>query len=99
MYNKKTCFIDAMTFSVDENTPWEIGMNRRLIKNQITPSATVAGYNTVIDANLDGSGVKLPTIIDVDITLKFVESKSSVFSDTTGDTMYGNKSITRISTT
>ena len=99
MYNKKTCFIDTMTFTVDENTPWEIGMNRRLLGNQITPSATVAGYNTVIDANLDGSGVKLPTIIDVDITLKFVESKSSVFSDTTGDTMYGNKSITRISTT
>ena len=96
MYNKKTCFIDAMTFSVDENTPWEIGMNRRLIKNQITPSATVAGYNTVIDANLDGSGVKLPTIIDVDITLKFVESKASVFSDTTGDTMYNNKFIFNI---
>ena len=85
-----------MTFSVDENTPWEIGMNRRLIKNQITPSATVAGYNTVIDANLDGSGVKLPTIIDVDITLKFVESKASVFSDTTGDTMYNNKFIFNI---
>ena len=99
MYNKKTCFIDTMTFTVDENTPWEIGMNRRLLGNQITPSATVAGYNTVVDANLDGNGVKLPTIIDVDITLKFVESKSSVFSDTTGDTMYNNKSITRISTT
>jgi hypothetical protein len=99
MYNKKTCFIDTMTFSVDENTPWEIGMNRRLLANQITPSATVAGYNTVIDANLDGNGVKLPTIIDVDITLKFVESKASVFSDATGDIMYANKSITTITTT
>jgi hypothetical protein len=99
MYNKKTCFIDTMTFSVDENTPWEIGMNRRLLANQITPSATVAGYNTVIDVNLDGNGVKLPTIIDVDITLKFVESKASVFSDATGDIMYANKSITTITTT
>jgi hypothetical protein len=98
MYNKKTCFIDTMTFSVDENTPWEIGMNRKLLGNQITPSTTVAGYNAVIDGNLDGSGVKLPTIIDVDITLKFVESKASVFSDATGDIMYANKSITTITT-
>lgn len=95
MYNKKTCFIDTMTFTVDENTPWEIGMNRRLVGNEITPSSTVAGYNQVIDANLDGSGVKLPTIIDVDITLKFVESKASVFSDkTNGHTMYDQHSIT-----
>ena len=86
MYNKRTCFIDSMTFTVDENAPWEIGMNKKLIGAEIAPTGLhtkgVIGYNMAVDKDLSGKNFILPTIIDVDITLKFVESKSSVYSAT-----------------
>ena len=95
MYKTKTCFIENMTFTVDDNTPWEIGMNKKLIGAEIAPAGlrvkNLAGYNMALDKNLDGSKFKLPTIIDVDITLKFIESKASVYSSTSENnhTMYG----------
>jgi len=92
MYEKRNCFIEAMTFSVDENTPWEVGMNKKLYANAIMPaplkSTGVIGYNMALDDTLTGKNFILPMIIEVDITLKFIESKSTVY-DTTVE--YSNK--------
>ena len=54
IYNKKEGFIESLTYTIDDNTPWEIGLNG------------------------DTSNYKLPTMINVDITIKFVESASTV---------------------
>jgi hypothetical protein len=61
-------------------------MNKKLIGAEIAPTGLhtkgVIGYNMAVDKDLSGKNFILPTIIDVDITLKFVESKSSVYSAT-----------------
>jgi len=92
MYEKRSCFIENMTFSVDENTPWEIGMNRKLYKGVIIPppfgKASNLGYSKAVDETLTGKDFILPMIIDVDITLKFIESKSTVYDSSIE---YGNK--------
>ena len=94
MYEKRNCFIENMTFSVDENSPWEVGMNRKLFGNVIMPAplktAGAGGYNMALDATLTGKNFVLPMIVDVDITVKFIESKSTVYDSTLehGNKMY-----------
>jgi hypothetical protein len=83
MYNRREAFIDSLSFSIDENTPWEIGMNQKLAAGQITKALT-GGYSTVIDSSVTSENFKLPMIVNVDITLKFVESR-----DTTSSEIYG----------
>jgi hypothetical protein len=53
MYMEKECFIDSLIYTVDDNYPWDIGID------------------------LKTKNYKLPQIIDVGITLKFVEARSS----------------------
>ena len=62
LYKSKYCFIESLSYTVDDNTPWEIGLN----------DATVKNY-------------KLPMIIDVAISIKFLQSKG----DTFGTSLYG----------
>ncbi len=94
MYEKRNCFIENMTFSVDENSPWEVGMNRKLFANVIMPAplktAGAGGYNMALDDTLTGKNFVLPMIVDVDITVKFIESKSTVYDSTLehGNKMY-----------
>jgi hypothetical protein len=92
MYEKRNCFIENMTFSVDENSPWEVGMNRKLFANVIMPAplktAGAGGYNMALDETLTGKNFVLPMIVDVDITVKFIESKSTVYDSTLE---HGNK--------
>jgi hypothetical protein len=53
MYLEKECFIDSLIYTIDDNYPWEIGID---------------------DKTKD---YKLPKIIDVGITLKFVETRGT----------------------
>ena len=55
LYNKKFGFIESLSYTIDDNTPWEIGLN-----------------------GTDSDKYKLPTMINVDITIKFVESASTI---------------------
>jgi hypothetical protein len=83
MYNRREAFIDTLSFSIDENTPWEVGMNSKLVAGSITKNVN-GGYNSVIDSSVESKNFKLPMIVNVDITLKFVESR-----DTTSTEIYG----------
>ena len=56
LYHKKECFVDSLTYTIDDNTPWEIGLN--------------VG---------DTTNYKLPMIVDVAITLKFLQSKANTW--------------------
>lgn len=64
MYRNKEGFIDSLTFAIDDNTPWETGLPH-IDKNGVQ-----------LDDNTLGN-YKLPTIIDVNMSIKFVESQST----------------------
>ena len=77
MFRSKECFIDSLIYTIDDNNVWETGFDDK-------------------GSNDDGSSTdyiardyKLPRIIDVGVTLKFVESKSNTFQKN----LYGFNSI------
>jgi hypothetical protein len=61
MYRDKECFIENMSYNIDDNYPWEVGLNSKDLQNY-----------------------RLPTIVEVTITLKFVEAKSNTYNNVTG---------------
>jgi hypothetical protein len=78
MYKGKDAIIDSLSYSVDETIPWEIGTNAKLAGPIL--STGPSGYLFVPDTTSisDVSNYKLPMIINVDITLKFLESRNSI---------------------
>lgn len=64
MYKNKEAFIDSLSFSISDDTPWETGI----------PHINSSGLPYLNDALID---YKLPTIIEVQMTVKFVESQST----------------------
>lgn len=74
MYKNKEAFIESLSYDVDDNTPWEIGLSAETADNRvskITDSDAIKNF-------------KLPTIITVNITIKFVETSSK----TNGKNLY-----------
>lgn len=79
MYRDKPCFVENMTYNIDDDTPWEVGLNGRDVQNY-----------------------RLPMVIEITMTLKFVEAKSNTYNQVTdkdgkidvtkiGDGLYGYK--------
>ncbi len=54
LYREKECFIENMSYNIDDNFPWEIGLESKDLQNY-----------------------RLPKIVEVTITLKFIEAKSN----------------------
>jgi hypothetical protein len=74
MYKNKVAIIDSLSFSVDDNTPWEIGL---------TPIEVLSGRQgnlavTSLSKSTNLKNYKLPTIIDVQIGIKFIETASQI---------------------
>jgi hypothetical protein len=61
MYRDKECFIENMSYNIDDTYPWEVGLNGKNLQNY-----------------------RLPSIVEVTITLKFVEAKSNTYNSVTG---------------
>lgn len=61
MYKSKYSFIESLTYTVDDNTPW-----------QVTDKETDRFGN-----DYDMIGFRLPMIVDVAITIKFLESRGN----------------------
>ena len=78
LYVNKECFIESLSYNVDDNGGWEIGSANKT-KNDFTFGKE----------NVKINDFKLPRVITVDITLKFVESASNTF----GGELYGFKKI------
>lgn len=68
MYKNKEAYVDSLSFTVDDTTPWEIGLSAKKEDNRITE---VGNKGITKD-------YKLPTIIDVSIGIKFIETSSKV---------------------
>jgi hypothetical protein len=82
LYHKKEGFIESLTYTVDDNYSWETGLN----------AIPGNSKNGAIGQN-ELTNYKLPMIIDVDISIKFVESAASHGSETKGKDSKG-KDIT-----
>ena len=61
MYKNKEAFVESLSYSIDDNTPWDIGIFASKINNRV--------YKLE-----DNPGYKLPTIVNVSITIKFLEN-------------------------
>lgn len=70
MYRNKECFIESMTYNIDDDFPWEIGLNDKTLKNY-----------------------RLPMIVEITMTLKFIESKSSTHNFVMGSTNEQDKKL------
>jgi hypothetical protein len=67
MYKNKEGFVENLSFTIDDNTNWETGIPH-IDKNGVQlDDTTLAEY-------------KLPTIIEVQMTIKFVESQSTYWA-------------------
>jgi hypothetical protein len=67
MYKNRVGFIESLSYTIDDNVPWEIGLNA----------------DGTMDSEL--KNYKLPRIVDVSVTVKLIESKST----TNSVTLYG----------
>jgi hypothetical protein len=68
MYKNKECFIESLSFEIDDNTPWEIGLN------------PIKKGNRIGEVNDKGitTNWKLPTIINVSVNIKFIETQGTI---------------------
>jgi hypothetical protein len=84
LYKAKDCFIESLSYTFDDNAGWEIGSSTQI---GIADDArfTINGEVTSID------NYKLPTTIDVSVTVKLVESKGN----TIGKNYYGFDKLPR----
>jgi hypothetical protein len=71
MYDKKASFIESLSYSIDDNTPWNITNKEKTVLSNIFGTAT----GTPESADIDMKGYRLPTIVDVSITIKFIENR------------------------
>jgi hypothetical protein len=86
LYKNKECFIDSLTYTVDDNAGWEIGTNYSTYGVGGGTSITKDGRPNSIDKGLNN--YKLPLVIDVSVRVKFVETKANTISN-----FYGFDSI------
>ena len=77
MYQRKDAIIDSLTYTVDETIPWEIGMNTKATSTISPIIGGGGGHVWAYDANVSAQNWKLPMIVNVEITLKFVESRGT----------------------
>jgi hypothetical protein len=84
LYKAKDCFIESLSYTMDDNGGWEIGSSTQI---GVADDArfTINGETTSID------NYKLPTVIDVSVTVKLVESKGNVI----GKNYYGFDKLPR----
>lgn len=70
LYKNKECFIANLSYTVDDNGTWEVGpvAGMGMADNE---SFKLNGESTTLN------NYKLPKVIDVSVTLNFVESKAS----------------------
>lgn len=89
-YDRKEGFIESLTYTVDDNTPWEVGLNTVKPKPTIRENPPNQGYffdsvgNSSVETKLRGrvdgtplDNYRLPMIVDVQMAVKFVESRSN----------------------
>lgn len=82
MYQKKAGFIESLSYTIDDNTPWQVSDKEQSF---IESPAVAPNYGTKngialdpqrTEINMKQDHYKLPTIVDVSTTIKFIENKN-----------------------
>ena len=85
MYNQKDGFVESLSYTIPDNSTWETGDGTPPADNEY-----IQKFNVTELTPADLKGYKLPKFIDVALTIKFVEQRS-----TTGlSRMYSFNSLT-----
>ena len=72
MYSKKVAFIENLSFTTDDNVPWNIAD-----KVDYVTAVSPTGVRTISTTPEDMSNHKLPMMVNVTVGLKFLESRST----------------------
>lgn len=99
LYKNKECIIDSLSYTIDDTGGWEIGDNK-----------SYGGEGGKVNIETDGDSAevakplreyKLPMIVDVDISLKFMESRNNTVNNFYGwgSTLPSNDSAKKIQET
>lgn len=71
LFDKKIGFIESLSYTYDDNTPWNI------TKKEKTVNYDNGGTATGLSTDIDMKGYRLPMIVDVAVTIKFLESRNN----------------------
>jgi hypothetical protein len=86
LYVAKPAIVETLSFAINQDSPWEIGLNEKIANGtQMLPIPNVGGFAAFIDTGLTSKNHKLPMIMDIDVSLKFLESRQSI----EGSNLYG----------
>lgn len=72
MYKNKLGFIESLSHTFDDNTPWNITDSEIKLGRD-----AVGNPNGTDGTNIDMKGYNLPMITDISVTIKFLESRSN----------------------
>ena len=75
LFNNKIGFIESLSYTYDDNSPWNITKKEKSYLANRAGTALGALGNVSPNDEVDMKGYKLPMIIDVATTIKFVESR------------------------
>ena len=81
MYKAKAGFIESLSYTIDDNTPWQVMDKEQSMVGNVAASIPPLMGGSGISQNtqteeIDMKGYKLPTIVDVAVTIKFIENRS-----------------------
>lgn len=81
LYVAKPAIVETLSFAINQDSPWEIGLNEKILNGtQMLPIPNIGGYTAFVDSTLTSANHKLPMIMDIDVSLKFLESRQSIES-------------------
>jgi len=81
LYVAKPAIIDNLSFAINQDSPWEIGLNEKIANGtQMLPIPNIGGYTAFVDSALSSANHKLPMIMDIEVSLKFLESRQTIES-------------------
>jgi hypothetical protein len=79
LYKDKECIIDSLSYTVDDTAGWEIGDNKSYGGNGGKVNIETDGNTAEVTKPLNG--YKLPMVVSVNISLKFIESRNNTVNN------------------
>ena len=81
MYKGKAAFIESLSYTFDDNTPWQIMDKEQSMSSDVSKTGPSPNPKNGIPQNgqiqeIDMKGYKLPTIVDVAVSIKFIENRN-----------------------
>jgi hypothetical protein len=81
MYKGKAGFIESLTYTFDDTTPWQIADKEQSMSSDVSKTGPKPNPKNGIPQNgqieeINMKGYKLPTIADVAVTIKFIENRN-----------------------